>query len=133
MESSPLSSVSCLEALAGNVLPVEPRGADRRRNLRYPCEGAAQVFVPHGALLFEGRILNLSLSGCFIETPTLKLERGTRVEVSFHTHRMSFRMAGHIAVLRRGHGAGIAFHGVSERRARQVSDLLRELQEGAGA
>lgn len=111
--------------------PVALHGADRRRNPRCPCEGAAEVFVPHGALLFAGKILNLSLSGCFIATSTLNLERGTSVEVSFRTRRMHFRIAGHIAVLHRSQGAGIAFHSVSERRACQIADLLHELDEDA--
>lgn len=103
--------------------------ANRRRCPRYPCEGRAEVFVPHGALLFQGKILDLSLSGCFIETPALNLERGTHVEVYFVARQMQFRVAGHIAVLHRKRGAGIAFRNLAPRRAQQVADLVRELKE----
>lgn len=105
--------------------------ANRRRHPRYTCEGHAEVFVPHGALLFQGKILDLSISGCFIETPTLNLERGTHVEVYFVARQMQFRVAGHIAVLYRKRGAGISFQNLSQRIVRQVTDLLRELKEGA--
>jgi len=107
--------------------------ANRRRHPRYACEGHAEVFVPHGALLFQGKILDLSLSGCFIETPALNLERGTHVEVYFAARQMQFRVAGYIAVLYRRRGAGIAFRNLSPRRAQQVADLVRELKEAAEA
>jgi len=117
--------------LASAAQPSAPNAlqANRRRHPRYPCEGHAEVFVPHGALLFTGRILDLSLSGCFIETPAFNLERGTHVEVYFVTRQMQFRVAGHIAVLHRKRGAGIAFQSLSPRRARQVADLVCELKE----
>jgi hypothetical protein len=105
--------------------------ANRRRHPRYACEGHAEVLVPHGALLFRGKILDLSLSGCLVETPALNLERGTRVEVFFVARRMQFRVAGRIAVLYRRRGAGIAFQDLGPRRARHVADLIRELKESS--
>lgn len=104
---------------------------NRRQCPRYRCEGDAEVFVPHGALLFRGKILNLSLSGCFIEVPALDLERGTPVEVSFSVRQMQFRVAGRIAIMHRRRGAGIAFGALTSQRARQISDLITELKEAA--
>ena len=83
--------------------------------------------MPHGGLLLRGRILDLSLSGCFIETSAISLERGTHIEVYFVAHRIQFRVAGIIAVLHPRRGAGIAFRNLSLRSARQVSDLIAEL------
>lgn len=103
--------------------------SNRRRHPRFACEGHAEVFVPQGALIFRGKILDLSLSGCFIETPTLNLERGTRVEVYFVARQMQFRIGGHIAMLHRKRGAGIAFQELDPRRSRQISELLGELKQ----
>lgn len=100
---------------------------NRRRHRRYSCQGQAEVFLPHGGLLLRGRILDLSLSGCFIETSTISLERGTHIEVCFVAHRMQFRVAGTIAVLHPRRGAGIAFRNLSLRSSRQISDLINEL------
>lgn len=111
----------------------QPLESERRRHPRYFCEGHAEVFVPHGALLFRGRILNLSVSGCFIETLTLSLERGTHVEVYFVAHRLQFRVSGYIAVLHPKHGAGISFQEMGARRARMIAELVQELQEEAKA
>lgn len=104
---------------------------NRRRHPRYPCEGHAEVYLPHGGLLLRGKILDLSISGCFIEMPAITLERGTNVEVYFSTRRLQFRVAGHIAVLHRKRGAGIAFQEMIPRRARQIADLVGELKRGA--
>ena len=124
---------------AGSAMSVTPSarsvpgamGQNRRQYPRYSCEGNAEVFVPHGALLFQGKILDLSFSGCFIEAPALDLERGTPVEVSFSLHQLQFRVAGRIAIMHRRRGAGIAFQELSPRRARQISDLIAELKEAA--
>ena len=61
------------------------QGREKREHPRYGCEGYAEVFLPQGGLLFRGRILNLSLTGCYVETALLNLERGTQVEVYFVT------------------------------------------------
>lgn len=42
---------------------------------------------------------------------------------------MQVRAAGHIAVLHRRRGAGIAFRNLGARRTRQVADLVNELKE----
>jgi hypothetical protein len=117
-----------LSPVACSQVPEMPA---RRRHPRYVCEGHAEVFVPHGALLFRGKILDLSLSGCFIETPAINLERGTHVEVSFAMRQIQIRVAGHIAVLHRRRGAGIAFQNMSARLSRQVAELVHELEEVA--
>ena len=103
--------------------------ANRRRHPRYTCEGHAEVYLPHGGLLLRGKILDLSLSGCFIETSAINLERGTHVEIYFTTRQLQFRVAGNIAVLHRKRGAGIAFQNLSPRNARQIAELVHELKE----
>lgn len=102
--------------------------ANRRRHTRYACEGRAEVCVPHGGLLFRGKILDLSFSGCFIETAALNLERGTPVEVFFVARQLQFRIAGRIAVLYPKKGAGIAFDPLDLRRTREITELIAELK-----
>ena len=109
---------------------VEPPGqANRRRHSRYACDGRAEVFLPHGGMLLRGRILNLSLSGCFVEAASITLERGTRVEVHFTTRQLQFRVVGNVAAAHPRRGAGIAFHDLSPRTTRQINDLILELKE----
>jgi PilZ domain len=127
-EPGPLSNQ---QILAAQTSSQKPSPTNRRRHPRYACEGRAEVFVPHGALLFRGKILDLSLSGCFIETPALDLERGTCVEVYFVERQLQFRVAGHIAVLCRNRGAGITFQNLAPRCLRQLADLILELKENS--
>lgn len=102
--------------------------ANRRRHPRYSCEGRAEVCVPQGGLLFRGKILDLSFSGCFIETAALNLERGAPVEVYFVARRLQFRVAGRIAILYPKRGAGIAFDPLGPRCTREITELIAELK-----
>ncbi len=125
VENQPASvAQSTAQTSAMNAPPT-----NRRRHPRYACQGHAEVYLPQGGLLLRGRILDLSLSGCFIETSAINLERGTHVEIYFTTRQLQFRVAGNIAVLHRKRGAGIAFQSLSPRNARQISELVHELKE----
>ena len=124
MESQHLAAARPLPNSAVNAVL-----SNRRRYPRYASESRAEVCVPQGGLLFRGKILDLSLSGCFIETPAINLERGTQVEIYFVARQMQFRVGGHIAVLHRKRGAGIAFQELDPRRSRQITELLGELKQ----
>jgi hypothetical protein len=104
-------------------------GQERRKQPRFACEGSALISLPHGGLLISGSILNVSVSGCYIDAPSINLERGTQVEVYFETQRLHFRVAGNISVLRPRIGVGIAFLKLSQRATRQIAQLVKELEE----
>jgi hypothetical protein len=112
-----------------NLALAVPEGADRRKQPRYVCEGSALISLPHGGLLIAGSILNVSATGCYIEAPSINLERGTQVEVYFETRKLHFRVAGNITVLRPRIGVGIAFLKLSHRAGRQIAQLVKELAE----
>lgn len=126
-----------IQALSVALPPAAPAAQEaeipelptnRRRHPRYACQGRAEVCVPHGGLLFRGKILDLSLSGCLIETVALNLERGTPVEVYFAVRQVQFRISGQIAILYPKRGAGIAFDSLNPRRAREIAELIAELK-----
>jgi hypothetical protein len=104
---------------------------ERRSHPRLACEGGAKVCLPHGGLLLTGTILNVSLSGCYIEARSINLERGTQVEVSFETRQLHFRVAGNITVLHPRKGVGISFLKLSHRATRQITQLMQELADQA--
>jgi hypothetical protein len=102
---------------------------DRRRAARYDCDVYAEVFLPSGGLNFRGRILNMSVTGCFVEAE-FNLERGTRVEVYIETSSTRFRVAGAVSALRSKRGVGIFFVDLTRRGAGQIEELIGELQAG---
>jgi hypothetical protein len=127
--SAPLVTAGGGELAPGQLAPEELAAEEKRRHPRYRCDGYAEVFLPHGGLLFRGRIANLSVSGCYIETTMANLERGTLIEAYFVTNQLQFRVQGNIAEVRKRSGVGISFLNVSPRRARQISTLIGELAE----
>ncbi|MBV8436502.1 MAG: PilZ domain-containing protein [Silvibacterium sp.] len=76
--------------------------------------------------------MDLSVSGCFIETAMPNLERGTLVEVYFVTNQLQLRVQGNITEVRQKRGAGISFVNVSPRRAERIAALVSELAEKQG-
>ena len=57
---------------------------DRRQHTRYAVDLWAEVMVKDGRMLFRGRVLDVSLGGCYIETEAkLRLAPGTPVEMVF--------------------------------------------------
>ncbi|WP_446742310.1 PilZ domain-containing protein [Silvibacterium acidisoli] len=110
------------------------REPDRRRHSRFRVEGQAEVFLPEGGLLLSGKILNLSRTGCYIETSLPGLKIGTYVEVFFVVNRFPLRVPATIAANRRL-GAGIAFCNVNARQQERIVELIKELtgrQRAAG-
>jgi PilZ domain len=106
----------------------EPEGSNRREFPRFACEGRAQICLPSGGLLLNGRILDISEHGCFVQGPRIELERGTDIEVSFETKLYKFKVDGNIARLVPGKGVGVLFNNPSSRIIFQIRELISELQ-----
>ena len=109
----------------------DPNGRERRHAQRYGCAGDAEIVVPGNGLRFAGRVVNLSASGCFVETDC-RLERGTSVEVWMNAEGLPLRVSANLIVRRPG-GVGLRFHNVSPRRLEQIRHLIRELSQACEA
>lgn len=111
---------------------ASPQGADRRRNRRFPCEGFAEVVCCHPTLLFRGRIRDISLTGCFIETAAqLRLERLTQVEMRFTASGRRISSQARIMDVRPGKGAGFEFLPGERGMQEPFLTLLETLQQAA--
>jgi len=104
------------------------RPKDRRRNVRYDCEGTGQTSVAGTWKPVEVRVLNLSLGGCYVET-NWPCEVGTRLEVLLRVNGLPFRSMGVVRAVYGSSGLGVEFIGLSALRQRQLQDLLVELEE----
>lgn len=102
-----------------------------RRYPRYDCTGAVEVSGPHTGRPSKGKLLNLSVGGCFAETDW-PLEVGTRVEILLQVNRLSFRAVGEVRMLDARGGMGIEFRGMSAGGRQRLRELIAELQEESG-
>jgi len=110
----------------GSALPVSD---DRRKAVRFGCEGTAEVIVLGGALRFTGQVRDLSASGCCLITEVMfRLERGTQVEVAMVVNSEHFRVAAGVRSNHKTRGVGLEFMNVSARSARYIRDLIAELE-----
>ncbi len=107
---------------------------ERRRHERYTVYGEAEVMVADGKLLFRGSIMDISLSGCFIETRArLRLAPGTPVQMVFRADRLTLRMTATVRAMRHGAGAGFLFETMSATMQARLESLIAEMQERARA
>lgn len=110
-------------------------GFERRGSPRYACAGDAQVRVPFGGPAFAGRLLNLSLGGCYVQMES-PFELGRLAEVTLRVNKLSFRARGKVVFsesfrsdpgdARPRSGMGIRFTGMSEGGRRRLRELIEE-------
>lgn len=111
------------------------KGADeRRRSPRLDCCGNAQLRMLNlesaNAVQFQGKILNLSLIGCCIETENpVPLRVADRLEVYFQLNGMPILVMGVTRAVHSQHRIGIEFLEVSPRKQEQLRFLMNELLE----
>jgi c-di-GMP-binding flagellar brake protein YcgR len=100
---------------------------DRRQHTRYAVDAWAEVMVKDGTMLFRGRVLDLSLGGCYIETEArLRLAPGTPVEMVFRAHDVVFRCNATSRMIRTK-GAGFLFSDLDARSQMELEGMIREL------
>jgi len=101
--------------------------ADRRRTPRFVCGGHAQLdCLPSSGLALRGRLRDLSLGGCCLDT-TLPVDFGARAEVLVRVNAASFRALGEIRAVRDRSLAGVEFVQLSSRGREMLADVLADL------
>jgi hypothetical protein len=100
---------------------------ERRVHTRYAVDAWAEVLVKDGTMLFRGRVLDVSVGGCYIETEAkLKLAPGTPVEMVFRVNDRVFRCDAGSRMLRTK-GAGFLFSHLDAKSRMELEGLIREL------
>jgi hypothetical protein len=102
---------------------------ERRQHPRFAVNGWAEVVVADGSLLFRGRVLDVSVAGCYIETEArLRLAPGTLVEMVFRVNERVFRPLATSRVVRPGEGAGFLFLNLNAKMQSDLELLIAELR-----
>jgi hypothetical protein len=100
---------------------------DRRRSPRFGCDGLAKILcLPSDGVYLAGKIRDLSLNGCGIETVS-PLESGARAEILVQVSDTSFRAIGQVKAVRGPGGIGMEFIQLSAGGQDMLVELLREL------
>lgn len=103
---------------------------ERRACSRYKIDEYAAIYFVKDGSMMRGRILNLSLSGCCIETKErFPVGIYTRVEVGFYVNGLPFRLGGVIQAIHDRRHVGIRFLELSDRNRGRVEDLIKEIVE----
>ena len=101
---------------------------ERRQHTRYAVDAWAEVMVKDGRMLFRGRVLDVSVGGCYIETEArLRLAPGTPVEMVFRLNDDVFRCEAMSRMVRTT-GAGFLFANQDARMQRELERLIQELE-----
>jgi PilZ domain len=104
---------------------------ERRRHTRYAVDAWAEVLVKDGTMLFRGRVLDVSVGGCYVETEArLRLAPGTPVEMVLRVNDRVFQCDATIRMMRTK-GAGFLFSNLDAKVRMELEGLIRELC-GAG-
>lgn len=101
---------------------------ERRKHTRYAVDAWAEVMVKDGTLLFRGRVLDLSVGGCYVETEArLRLAPSTPVEMVFRIGDRVFRCEASSRMVR-ARGAGFLFETMSAKQRGELAGVVAELE-----
>jgi hypothetical protein len=111
---------------------ARPVKRERRQQSRHIVDTSAVILLINVGSQLQGRIVDLSLSGCRIRTDE-KFPVGiyTRVETEFLIGGLPFRLGGVIQAVhdRDRRNVGIRFLDISARKREQVEQLIEEIEE----
>jgi hypothetical protein len=109
------------------------QGAERRTKQRFTVDKGSQLFLVSHGLAMVGRVLDLSLDGCRMETWG-RFTGGVRarVEVTFKINGIAFRFCGLTQWTDGRNQVGIHFVDVTERRREELAEVIGEVEEDLG-
>jgi hypothetical protein len=134
------STTSEKSAEAIDIQPVAIESAlgngERRRSARYDCVGVAEILhIPEAAGEFvTGKIRNLSLLGCYIDTQSA-LEQGSQLAVVLQVNTFKIRVIAEIRSVKLNgrFSAGLEFIGMEAPELQSLQELIAELKQKASS
>ncbi len=120
-------SVEKIDGLQDRRRSMRAGVVERRQHTRYAVDAWAEVMVRDGTMLFRGRVLDVSVAGCYVETEArLRLVPGTAVEMVFRVNDRVFRCDATSRMVRTK-GAGFLFGNLDAKVQMELEGLIREL------
>ena len=129
-QAGALTAAAMVPAEPGPQTAKAPPRRDRRRYARHEADTSALIYLVRIGSKLRGRILDLSLSGCRIRTDEcFPVGIYTRVETEFRLEGLPFRLGGVIQSIHDRYTVGIRFLDFSDRKRRQVLELIGEIEQ----
>lgn len=108
-------------------------GAERREEERYAVDWEADIFIPERTTMFRGRVVNLSQSGCYVQTVAwVRVPPTTVVELVFRLGGRWTRVEAEARYAQSRTGVGLRFLWLEPETRRRVDGVLADLR-AAGA
>ncbi|MFY9842273.1 MAG: PilZ domain-containing protein [Terriglobales bacterium] len=108
----------------------EDRDEDRRRSSRFSCGGEARICrLPSNGIFIPGKIRDLSMHGCCIDTPpAIAIDYGVRAEIVVRVNAASFRAVCEVRTIRSSSVTGMEFVHLSAGGRDLLADLVTDLE-----
>lgn len=112
-----------------NANPDSSAMIRRRKEPRHAVDTSAAIRLIDLGTIVEGRILDLSMGGCRIQTNRrFPVGLFRRVEAQFRIHGLPFRLAGVTQAIYDPFNVGIRFLDMTERKREQLAQLIDEIK-----
>jgi hypothetical protein len=110
-----------------NMSLLTPGDEDRRRRPRFSCGGEAKIVcLPSNGPFLPGRMRDLSLGGCCVETASA-LDCGAQAEIVVRVNSASFRAVSQVKAIRGRAAFGLEFVQLSTRGKDLLADVVERL------
>jgi hypothetical protein len=118
-------------ALDGEKRPPSIAAGDRRNVKRYACHGSVKVRVPGVGHPVWATITDLSMMGCYLETPA-PAALATQVDLIIEIEGHILHAAGEVRGSYPGVGMGVTFTELPERDRKELQTLVLKLAARQG-
>jgi hypothetical protein len=108
---------------SGPDLYVNKRNAERRQFTRIECQASIEIRTPSAAAPIRGRLVDLSLGGCYAEMQ-MPLKVGNTLELAIWLDESKLRTAGLVTSSHPGFGIGVKFIAMGRNERQQLEQYL---------
>jgi hypothetical protein len=118
---------------SSSVIAESPRdAAERREEERYPVSWPAEIFIPERTTMFRGRVVNISPSGCYVQTVAwVRVPPTTEVELVFTLDGRMNRVRAEARYAQSRTGVGLRFLALEPDLRRRLDDTINQLRNAA--
>ena len=99
------------------------KGEERRKHLRYPCAGEAEVRVRGSEVSLQGQLSDVSLGGCYVDMMN-PLPAEIDIDLNFSLGEIQISVQGRVRTSRQGFGMGIEFSQIKTEERTKLEELV---------